>query len=112
MVGPSPHIYPQKNYLYNYILHLRHYTYCQQTPPDDRHSLKKSKKQNILSHLQLEYFCVPSHVGKLQYPAAHWSHLSPITFSLQVHIPVPSSHNKPFDPSSLQLQAEILIMNF
>ena len=41
-----------------------------------------------------------------QNSVAHWVHLSPITFSLQVHFPLFSSHSMPTDPSSLHSQAK------
>ena len=60
--------------------------------------------------IQYEYVCewviLPWHVGKLKYPAAHESHLLPMILALQLHIPL-ALQELPFDPSVLQLQAEI-----
>ena len=50
--------------------------------------------------------CLPSHVGKLKYPALHASHLSLIILALQLQTPL-SLQVIPFDPSPLQLQAVI-----
>ena len=49
---------------------------------------------------------LPSHVGKPKKPEVHWSHLSFVILSLQLHTPVSSSQVISWEPSSLHSQAE------
>ena len=50
-----------------------------------------------------------SHTGKGMKPTLHSSHLSFMILALQLQIPL-LSHVVPFEPSSLQLHSEIIII--